>query len=142
MATLADNLLAHRANLETTKRQLEADLETTKEAIKVADEQLLEEWAERGVSSMKAHGFTFYLSLQLWAGHKGDKAATVRALKRNGLKEVVREDYNTQTLSAVIRGMVKEANLPPGAEPEQALPPKLAKYVKISEVQKVGVRKA
>lgn len=138
---MADQTLAKRARLETKARNLKAQTDAVKAEIEALDAQILENFAETGVSSVKVGGYTFYLRTDLFANHNGDKLATIAALKENGLAEFVREDFSAQTLKGWVRELIQnfEGDLD---DPIEAVPEDLRPFVKVSEVHKVGVRKA
>lgn len=95
-------------SLISEKRKLEARLDNVKEQIASLEPTLLNELVEAQVDrlpiTLEGEKVTLYIHRQLWAKPKdGNRAAVVDALRGCGLEDLVKEDFNTSTLSAYVR---------------------------------------
>jgi hypothetical protein len=101
--------------LRDRQRELGAAHDEVKAAADLLEQELLDEFAQQGVDNIRVDGHTVYLHRQTWAspstGH--DSTDVVAALKAAGLDHMVAERYNSNTLSAYVRELVREdAELP------------------------------
>lgn len=93
---------------------------------------------------MNVAGKSFYIQTQLWAGHNGNKEKLCEALKESGFAEYVAENFNTQSLSALVREIARdiESDVPITVERIVAeLPTQVREHIKISEVTRLKARK-
>lgn len=131
-------------NKQTLEAFLQAndDVATVKEELaKLVEQrddlerQLLSEFEEDGISSVKVNGRTVYLHRQMWArpidGAAG-RPAVVRACRDLGLVEFVKEDINVNQISGYVREQEKLGN---------ELPKELADTLTITEDFGVRVRR-
>jgi hypothetical protein len=126
------------AVLTAQKRNAKKALEDMDAEITQLQEEILEEMGREGVSQARVDTddgrFTLYPYATLWGKAKdGNYDGACRWLRRVGLGDLVEKKFNVQKMSAVLREMhTNETPYPKGWE----------KYLEISEVYKVGVRKA
>ena len=125
-------------DLTRDRQMLEAKLEEIKARLTETQQEILDQFARDGVSSVKVtdgnEDATIYLHKQMWARPKdGDYVATCFALRRNGLSSFVKETVNLQTLSAYVREQEKEG---------QPLPSDVAETLDVRTEYAVRVRKA
>lgn len=90
---------------------------------------------------------TVHVTRNLWAGHNGDEQALCEALKDSGYLAYVKEKYNVQSLSSLVRELASEYHQKPVAELTveqmiEALPEKVRENIKVSEVFNVGNKKS
>lgn len=92
------------------QRELEAELAEVKDEANALEQYLLEDFAEAGIDRMTIEGQTIYLHRQLWAQVPAgvEKAEVIEAMKDAGVDHFVREDFNTQTVSAWLRELERE----------------------------------
>lgn len=152
---LVDALLERAEGEETTlgqvveltevKRQLDVALKTVKDKIAPRHEELLEAFADEGVTS-KRHaesGKLVYVNRRIWArAATDDKAPACEALRAAGLAEFVQEGFNTTSLSAYFNEQAKnaEADGTPVTDLEELLPESLRGAIALTEDHKIGVR--
>jgi len=100
-------------SLETRKRELDAELKTTKQRLDELEEIIIPMFIEAGVPGMdvKAEGATTrYLSIyqDVYASPLNDRGEVVDALKESELGQYVAENYNANSLTALVRETWKE----------------------------------
>lgn len=155
------------ARITLRKRRLEEEVRRCNKAIASVEEQVCEDLASEGLTSVKhaATGATLLLDQKIWAKldveteglpkEEADeiraaiKARAGRALIDAGLGHLVREDFNLNTVSAVFREQIKaynaeQADLPehervPRA-PESFLPDELRGLLRIDNTPHISVR--
>jgi hypothetical protein len=71
-----------------------------------AQREALEEMASAGVDQIKIDGNTVFVHSQVWAKIPS-RIAAIRALKAEGLTELIDEKYNTHSISAWLRERIK-----------------------------------
>lgn len=127
-------LLSKFLELDTEKRELKEQLERATRERGAVEAELLEAFAEEGIDSIKKDGRTVYLHRQLWAKAKdGDRERAVAILRKCRLQEYIREDFNTQQVSAFAREHDKEGT---------SLPKHFDTGFDVSEVFSIRTRKA
>lgn len=125
--------LATYLNLHDEVKATEAYLESLKGQRDAAGEVLIGVFERDGVNSLRStDGRTVYLARELWA-RAADAEALTKALRANGLGDIVKETVNTQTLTSVVREHDKSG---------EPLPPEVADAIIVSEVFKPRVRKS
>ena len=94
---------------ELKQRQIELTL--SKDELQ---DEIFTEMEESGISNMKMDGRTIYLHKQTWV-RANDKTEACAYMKEHGLEDYVKEDFNTNSLSAYYREMEKsDEPLPDG----------------------------
>jgi hypothetical protein len=143
------DLLRKWLALDDRKRQLKADLESVMADLDEINEAVQAQFADNGIDNIRLDGRTVYISCDRWPRAKGgDKPALVEALRRNGLEQYVKEDFNTQSLRGLTNEMIRnyEAELTPERRAtfsvNDAIPEGLRDYLEITEVYNVKSRKA
>tara|TARA_Y100000310_G_C20663369_1_gene806046 strand:- start:164 stop:910 length:747 start_codon:yes stop_codon:yes gene_type:complete len=99
-------LLARYVELSKEKKRLDAELKSVKaEMDELGGEEgiLLNQFIENGLQSMKASGMNVHVRRDLWSKVLDSRAAACEALKASGHGALVREDFSTQSLSALLR---------------------------------------
>lgn len=127
------------------KRALEAELETVKEQMAVLEAELLQQFEQEGVSSMKVNGKTVYLDQKKWAGVApgASREAAIQAIKEAGLDMYVKEDFSTQSLSAYVRELLAQAPLEIQMDKSrwhEVLPPTFEGVISVTERVSLRVR--
>jgi hypothetical protein len=82
---------------------------------------------------------TVHVKTEIWAGHNGDEAGLIEAMKESGLADMVKEKFNVQTLSGYVRGLDPDKKLTP-EELIEIIPVPMQKHMKISKLLKLGCR--
>ena len=121
--------------LEKQRRKIEDALKKIKADIEAVHGPSLEYFQSKGIQRQTIDGLTVHLRRELWAS----KLAAVThseacdALKEAGLGDFTGERINNQGLSAYVRELDSQ---------DQELPATLEGIIKVSEVFKLGTRKA
>jgi hypothetical protein len=126
------------ATLTSLKRGKKSELDEIEHEIIQLQEEILEEMGREGISQARVDTddgrFTLYPYVTLWGKAKeGNYDGACRWLKRVGLGDLVEKKFNVHKMSAVLREMNAG---------EQPYPKGWEKYLEVSEVYKVGVRKS
>jgi hypothetical protein len=146
-----DEMFTQVARLDLAKRENEAEAEKIKARLDEIEPLLINRMIDNETQRQTVQGITVYLRRELWAS-----ATSVLGLKRwlaynrklvPNASSIVKPTANTQTLSALVREMVrtKLEELGPagiGKKPEELLPEKLLPHLKITEKTKLGFNKA
>lgn len=119
------------AKLELLRRDLEDSLKECKAQAEKIGGELLEDFAEAGVTSINAEGLSIYQKKTFYVSKRADKdgatnKAVCEALKSNGMGFLVQnsESYAASTLKAHIAEMLSE---------EKEVPQDVAKLLNIGE---------
>lgn len=127
-----DAALHRYVELETRRRSIESELKDIKAETEGLEKELLANFEQAAVSSVRHNGTTVYLHRQLWCSPKdGDYGATCAALRACGLGDLVQERFNTNTVSAYVRERDKAG---------EALPQPLSNSLNIAEVFSLRTR--
>ena len=122
-----------KKNLE--KRDLEAKLRDIKEQLDQEEQRLTEYFAENGLQNVKTKSGLAYLSRELFAnlvkGEDGSHKKAHTALKRAGLKYLVKDQVNSSSLRAYVRELDENGT---------AIPKGLIPHINIAEVFRIRVR--
>lgn len=127
------------AELTSKKREVQKMLDDLNGTLAKLEEELLEEYTDEGVSSLKVDTsegrFTVFPRRELWAGREEgvDNDAACAALRAAGLDDLCETKFNTQKLSAVVREM-DAAGAP--------YPASFVGVIKVTEKYRLSVRKA
>ena len=138
-------------SLTKLKHDLEHELDAAKADIATLETQLLEDFAELGVSSVRSvGGATLYLHRQLWANAApgvdgdGDYPRACEALRLAGLGDLVQPRFNANSLSALVREWARNDEPMPaafeGREESQLIASGGVAIPAIRVSEKVGVR--
>lgn len=141
------------------KRRLETELRRCNQTIERTTETVVEELVDRGDSGGKhaATGASYRIDRKIWAKVvKADekvtpeeKHAAAVALVAADLGDFVREDFNTNTVSAYFREQIKEWDAAQRALPEhertpraaaEFLPPELVGFIELDDTPTIQVR--
>ncbi len=110
--------------------ELESELRTMKARRNELEEELLDWFTEpNSPDRVTIAGRTLFPMRQVWVSVKDESG--IKALKENGLEELVKETVNTQTLSAWYREVERDEGVPPWAR----------EALNVTEKYKVGTRK-
>lgn len=98
--------------LHRQKIKLEKKLEEVTDKIKEAEEALLEQMQTAGTQSVKpSGGGNIRIDRKVWASAGGQVDRLVRACKKAGLDDLVKEGVNGNTLSGYVREFDPAKNL-------------------------------
>lgn len=126
-------LAAKLRELRERKKKLQDELKEVNAAIDQCEQALAEEMISQEVQNFNLDGRTFYLSTQVYASPKADrKYELYQWLKDNGYGDMVQETVHSRTLSAFVKELLDEGELPP----------ELAEMVNVYEKTVVGMRRA
>lgn len=139
--------------LNERKRQLEADLLEVKADMKIiteaiCDKMIMENPNIKVCVGTKPNGKplfkTVYVKTQIWAGYVGDeetgegKQELMEAMKICGLQDMVKENFNTQTLSGYVRNLnpdIKDLD-----ELKKLVPEAMQPHLKLSKTISLAVK--
>ncbi len=117
------------------KREIETQLNALKEEIARDERELCDYFASESLQNIKTASGQAYLSREIFASLiKGDDGTYTKAhaaLRRNGLKHLVKGHVYPQSLTSYVREQ---------EELEQPLPKTLLKHFNIAEVFRIRVR--
>ena len=114
-------------------------------AIASVENEMLESFRNKGIDDIHVDGrVCVYLSRQLWAKVvDGNHARACTALRAAGLDDLIEEKFNTNTLSAYVRELVKgHEDDPPDTPLSTYLPPSFQGAIDVTEKHSVKTRKA
>ena len=148
------------ASLEARKKELDAELKATQQKLNELEELIIPQFIEEGVPSMSvtvpcqccgAHAGTRTLSIyqDVYASPLNDRLDVAAALKASELGQYVAENYNTNSLTALVRETWKELREAAAREKRivteddlrAALPAPLGAALKVSLVYKLSSTK-
>ena len=146
MAATTADLVRQFVELDQQRKAKEGEVDKLKEQLAVIETELLQRFEHAGLQSMKTElGVTVYVHRQLWAGAQdGNTDRLVGSLKLVGLEALVREQVNSQTLSAWVREQAKAHENGHTLSPEEIrplLPGPLQEAMSLSEKFSVRTRK-
>lgn len=119
-------------SVSAQKKALEQNLDIVTQECRRLETQVILEFEQAGVSSLRLNDHTVYLQRQVWASPKdGDHDRLATVLRLNGLDALIQQKINSHSISAYVREM--ETN-------EQALPQALVDALKISETYNARIR--
>jgi hypothetical protein len=126
------------AQLLALKRKHEDEVNRIKKEMRDIEtplrDEMLDHQVEKFTMTINGERITIYLHKQLWArANDGDKASVVKVLKRCGLSDLVKEDYNTNQLAAWVRERLANG---------QQLQPTLAEAITLTEDVSVRGRRS
>jgi hypothetical protein len=100
--------LTEFVELATKKSELESELKKIEERMRDLEKEGLDWLHENGVSKITVDGKTLFIHSQIWAS-LADAEVGPQILKDHGLGFLVKEQANTQRLSAWVREQLAEA---------------------------------
>ena len=98
--------LRQLADLSARRKALESEARDLKKKEESLSTELVDDFIQEGVSSLKADGSLFYLHQQAWATSLDDTQLSVTTLLAEGLQSCV--TVGSQRLSAIMREMGEE----------------------------------
>lgn len=121
--------------LEKRRRVLEAELAVVKKQAQDLEPVLREQFAVSGVQNMKMDGLTVSIRKSVYPKYREGfgRGDVIEALRLDGLADLLKEDYNTSTFTALVRD-IESAGGP--------LPENLARVVEVSEQYELRTQKA
>lgn len=126
---LADEL----KQLRDVKKEAELNVKEINAEIEKKQAQLIELMINEEIGSFKRGDHNFYINTRTFASVKaGQKPKLIEWIKKTPHAGMVREDINTQTLSAWVRELSENGELPE----------ELNNYVNVFEKQSINIRKA
>lgn len=102
---IATDQLARFVALDREKRDLEARLEDIGKEQGALQNELLEQWADRGQSSANVDGLCVYISHDFYCSKRKEFSTEqlIETLQESGLERVVQIGYNASSLKAFIK---------------------------------------
>lgn len=109
--------LKEYARLRRVEKELGAESAAVKAEADKMEQELLEAFAESGLTSLKVDGSTVYLRRELWASRRPGATPldVCEAFEKAGMGQFVNQNYNSQTVSAWLREL--DASGEPVPEP-------------------------
>jgi len=150
MASTTKILLNKFTKLDSQIKRKEGEVEDLKKQLIPIHDELLKRFQQEGTASLKtATGTTVFIRRELWAsGSVEDRSVVCTVLKAHPeTKDIVKENYNTQTLSSWVREKIEECfgseqTKKNEAELLQALPQSLQAVLKITEKFSLRARRS
>lgn len=103
------NLAEKFKELKDKKKVLEDELKQVNADLEQAEQALIQEMLNEEIPSFQHAGFSFSVSVKVYASPIADKKeALFAALKENGYGSLVIETVNSNTLSAFIREQLQD----------------------------------
>lgn len=147
------DILRQFAENEQTRAMLKAELEVANAEKDRLQTIIVGMFSEEGTQSQKINmpdgsKRTIHLRRELWAGHAGDAQALCEALKGGGYESYVKETFNVQSISSLVKEMAadyygaKELGQYSVEQILEAVPDEIRQAMKLSELFKVGMRSA
>jgi hypothetical protein len=105
------------AKLNQEKKELEKKIDGIKEEMSVLESAIIDEMANDGITQIKlTNGLgAVYLHKQIWPKMETDDRDVVVQAVKMVYPEIVKENYNTNTLAAIMREMDANGESLPGA---------------------------
>jgi hypothetical protein len=127
-------LMRDLIRLRDRKDDLKREEKEVDRDIRQKEAGILEYFERSGISNVSIDGRTLYIHRSQWARGRSDidPEIVIEALRANGLGDMVKETFSTQTLSSYVRELDRE---------DKSMPPGLAEVIDISEKVTVGVRR-
>jgi hypothetical protein len=128
------NKVKRYVELADRKKRLQEELDAVSAEARPLEKEIIQEFEQTGVHSVKVDGATVFLYRQLWAKAKeGNYDRACEALAGAGLGSFVERRFNTHSISAYVRE--QEAC-------GQDIPASIRDALEISETYSVRTRKA
>jgi len=147
------DILRQFAENEQARAMLKAELEAANAEKERLQTIIVTMFSEEGTQSQRVvmpdgSKKTIHLRRELWAGHAGDAQALCEALKSSGYESYVKETFNVQSVSSLVKEMaadyygVKELGSYSVEQILEAVPDEMRGVMKLSELFKIGMRSA
>lgn len=141
----AGTLLDRYVELAEQKTLLEARLRTVKDSMAATSAELLDQFANEGVTSKRhaATGRLVHVTRRIWArAAGGNKPAACEALLAAGLGDFVEPSFNTNSLSSYFREQAKQRQEAgqPVTDITDLLPDSLKTAIELTEDHQISVR--
>ncbi len=109
LLTDINKLMVEYAELKTKRKKIESELDDVKAYIRNIEDSLIDHFVENEMTSIKLHGFTLYMTTQLWIKYKGGitKEDAIEYLDSVDLSAMAPRGTNSSTLSAFAREQKK-----------------------------------
>lgn len=122
-------------DLEKRRRVLEAELAVVKKQAGDLEPVLREQFAVSGVQNMKMDGLTVSMRRSVFPKYREGfgRSDVIEALKLDGLSDLLKEDYNTSSFTALVRDIESSGN---------PWPENLARVIEASEQYELRTLKA
>lgn len=117
------------------KQRLEGELRTVHRRLAELEPRVLEQLTLLGLDRVTAGGRTLYPKRRIAAKVSGDRQAAAEALRAAGLNDLLKTDFNLNTLSNFFAEQLGERD--PGGFLAQQFPG-LAEHLELIELWKVG----
>ena len=138
MAATTADLVNEFIELDEQRKGKEGEVEKIKERMAELEPEIMKRFENAGMQSMKSkQGSTIYIRRELWSSAaEGSEVLLLEVLKSIGMGDLVKEKVNTQTLSAYVREIEKDAFNGMVADPAdiiKVLPEQLQPVLKVTQ---------
>lgn len=101
----ADDKLSKFMELEARRRALEEELDAVKAELNILQDQVLDDWADRGWQNAKINGVTVYVAHEFFCSKRAgvDTQIICDTLRQHGLGNIVAEAYSAQSLKSWVK---------------------------------------
>ena len=127
--------------LDEEKKALKARMDALNDNMDTIKGKLLSVFESYGVNSIHVNGATVYLSQQISAKVRGDRAAAVVAIKA-WAPDCVTENFNLNTVSALLREAMKEGGFTDPKNMAAELPSAVAECIAVDAWYDIRIRKS
>lgn len=134
-------LAAMLVEAEEERRALKARLEQVSANMDALKAKLLDVFTQFGVNNLSVGGMTVYMTQQIAAKVVGDRQAAVQAVK-DWAPECVTENFNLNTLSALMREQMQKGGFTDPQDLLAELPASLTEHLTVSDWYDVRIRKS
>jgi hypothetical protein len=123
------------AEVTMLKRKLQSELRDVETQLRSLEERVLNDMIEAGVQNIKVADTTVYVTEQVRAKLRGEfeRGQAVDGLERAGLGDLLRVDFNLNTVSAWCREVLDSGS---------PLPPEFEAYFNVERGPALRVRKS
>jgi hypothetical protein len=148
------------AQLDAKRKKAEGDIDTIKAKMAQLEPHLMENLIAEGIDRLPLTklGTVFVHTRAFAAVPKGRKPDAIKALRKAGYGDIIKDDYNANTLSALVREIIKnhkakldeEAILQEGPEGGReskdpvgdGLPPEFEGIISLGKIESLRVNKS
>jgi uncharacterized protein YeeX (DUF496 family) len=131
--------------LNERKRQLEAELDEINKRRMELQAQIIDDMAQAGVQSIRVDDHTVYAVRDVGVAPESSPEELVEALLKSGLDQYVRPTYNTNSLKAFVREIIRDLettkDVVDEADIKNALPEPLRRAMRVTTFFQLRSRK-
>jgi hypothetical protein len=125
-------IFAQIAEIDEKLAQNRSEEAQLKEKRRALEEQALEIMSVSGLDKITVNGRTVYCAQNIVAKLLQDRQTVAEALAKNGFANMVKYDYNTRTLNALIKEFLDDGGIPE----------ELSRYIEPCYISQIRSRKA